>query len=116
MKERELGVDAADLDRHGAVSREVALAMARGAARRAGADFAISITGVAGPDGGTSEKPVGTVWIGVATAEAERARCFRFSGDRASIRRWAAGTALFIGLQAVRQQAGGPLLREVGWR
>lgn len=103
MKARELGVSQADLDTHGAVSAEVARAMAAGAAERAGADIAVSITGVAGPDGGTSEKPVGTVWIGcVRRGEPALARCFRFTGNREAIRIWSANTALFIGLLAIR--------------
>ncbi len=113
MKERELGVPNADLEAHGAVSSEVARAMAVGAADRAGADVALSITGIAGPDGGTSEKPVGTVWIGcVKKGQPPVARCFRFGGDRAAVRLWSANTALFIGLQAIRGQSGVPLLWE----
>ncbi len=64
-----LGVSAADIERHGAVSETVARQMAEGALRRFGADFAVSTTGVAGPGGGTLEKPVGTVWMGLAWRE-----------------------------------------------
>ena len=66
-KERELGVPAALLDAHGAVSEPVARAMAEGALRVSGADHALAVTGIAGPGGGTPEKPVGTVWIALAS-------------------------------------------------
>lgn len=67
-----LGVDRADIEQYGAVSEQVAKAMAKGAMVISGANFAISTTGIAGPTGGSKEKPVGTVWIGVATPE----KCF----------------------------------------
>ncbi|MEQ8317111.1 MAG: CinA family nicotinamide mononucleotide deamidase-related protein [Phycisphaerales bacterium] len=113
MKQRELGVPGELLQRHGAVSGEVARAMAAGALERSGAGLALSVTGVAGPGGGTSEKPVGTVWIGCATSDqAPIAKRFRFAGGRGSIRRWTANTALFIGLQALRGRLEDRLLRE----
>jgi nicotinamide-nucleotide amidase len=90
-----LGVDASLIARCGAVSSEVAEAMARGARERSGADVAVSITGVAGPDGGTAEKPVGLVWFALATASGVRSFEQRFPPvDRASIRRYAAHVAL----------------------
>lgn len=114
MKQRELGVPTELLDHHGAVSGEVARAMAAGALERSGAGLALSVTGIAGPDGGTSEKPVGTVWIGCATPnQTPVAKCFRFAGGRASIRQWTANTALFIGLQALRGRLEDRLLREM---
>ena len=64
-----LGVSEEVLDTYGAVSEQVALAMAEGALKKSGADMAVSVTGIAGPSGGSEEKPVGTVWIGLATAE-----------------------------------------------
>ena len=67
-----LGVEMSDITQFGAVSEQVAMAMAQGARAISGADFAISTTGIAGPTGGSKEKPVGTVWIGVATPN----RCF----------------------------------------
>ena len=69
-----LGVDKSDIEQYGAVSEQVAIGMARGAKVISGANFAISTTGIAGPTGGSPEKPVGTVWIGVATPE----KCFAF--------------------------------------
>lgn len=71
-----LGVPQADLDEHGAVSEPVALAMAAGALRVSGADVAVAVTGIAGPDGGTLEKPVGTAWIALA-ANGMEPRAFR---------------------------------------
>ena len=82
-----LGVDPALIERHGAVSPEVADAMASGALERFGADVAIAITGIAGPDGGTEEKPVGTVcWCAKRSDGATLARDVRMPGDRNEIR------------------------------
>jgi competence/damage-inducible protein CinA-like protein len=86
VKERELGVPSALLETRGAVSPEVAAAMARGARERLGVDVAVSVTGIAGPDGGTPEKPVGLVYLHAETPERSRGREFSFPGDRASIR------------------------------
>ena len=86
-KVEQLGVDADLIARHGAVSPEVADAMAAGALQRFGADTAVAITGVAGPDGGTEEKPVGTVcWCARLSDGAVLARNTRIPGDRAEIR------------------------------
>jgi nicotinamide-nucleotide amidase len=82
-----LGVDDALIDAHGAVSEPVAEAMADGALRRFGADTAIAITGVAGPGGGTDEKPVGTVCFTVKLAGGETVtRTVRLPGDRSDVR------------------------------
>jgi nicotinamide-nucleotide amidase len=86
VKERELGVPAAVLEAHGAVSAETAAAMAHGARERLGADVAVSVTGIAGPDGGTPAKPVGLVHLHAAGPDGELGREFTFPGDRASIR------------------------------
>lgn len=72
-----LGVPVSDIEQHGAVSEEVAKAMAQGAKAISGSNFAISTTGIAGPTGGSKEKPVGTVWIGVATPD----KCFAVRKD-----------------------------------
>lgn len=82
VKQHVLGVSATDLERFGAVSEPVALQMAEGARRVTGAEYAVSTTGVAGPDGGTAEKPVGTVWIGVAGPKGAHAHKFVFSHTR----------------------------------
>ena len=93
VKETLLGVRAEDLQRHGAVSEEVALQMAAGVRERTGADVGVSVTGIAGPAGGTPEKPVGLVWIAIHSSEA-KARRFHVVGDRAEIRQRAAQAAL----------------------
>lgn len=89
-----LGVPKATLEAFGAVSEETALAMASGCRERSGTDYACAITGIAGPDGGSPEKPVGTVWISVASRQARHARRFQFRGDRQSIRQRSAYAAL----------------------
>ena len=85
-KTRLLGVDPGILQSFGAVSPECARAMAMGAVRNSGADYALSITGIAGPDGGTPEKPVGLVYIGIADREGGWAHKFNFRGSREQIR------------------------------
>ena len=86
VKENVLGVPAATLAERGAVSSETAAAMAAGARRLTGADLAVAVTGVAGPGGGSPEKPVGTVWFGLATAEGVRTEKKLFTGDRDAVR------------------------------
>jgi nicotinamide-nucleotide amidase len=94
MKERILGVPAADLAEQGAVSEPVARALAEGARRTAGATWGIGITGIAGPTGGTPEKPVGTVHVALAGREGTTAVARLYRGDRDRIRRIAAYEAL----------------------
>ena len=89
-----LGVKAETLENCGAVSEECAMEMALGAAERSGADWAVSVTGIAGPDGGTPEKPVGTVWVGVAHGGKAMAKRFNFRGDRKWIRQLSVVNAL----------------------
>jgi nicotinamide-nucleotide amidase len=77
-----LGVRPETLKEHGAVSRETALEMSAGIKQRTGADIGLSVTGVAGPTGGSAAKPVGTVWVSIAQAGRHEAKLFRFVGDR----------------------------------
>ncbi|MCD2510916.1 CinA family protein [Comamonas endophytica] len=81
-----LGVDAALIEAHGAVSEAVALAMARGAVAHSLAQCSLAVTGVAGPGGGSVDKPVGTVWFGWCVDGRADAECVRFEGDRAAVR------------------------------
>ena len=85
-KSEMLAVPPSVIEDYGAVSEPVAVAMASGALRHSRAELAIAVTGVAGPSGGSEDKPVGTVWIAVATAEQQRATCYSFDGDRAAVR------------------------------
>jgi nicotinamide-nucleotide amidase len=91
-----LGVPAGLLREHGVVSGAVAEAMARGARDRTGASWALAVTGVAGPGGGTEANPVGTVIVGLAGPERCRSQRYRFLGDRERVRAWAAQGALDI--------------------
>lgn len=77
-----LGVSWDTLNNNGAVSRETVIEMARGARKVLGADIAVSVSGIAGPGGGTLDKPVGTVWVGLSTPSGEEARHFVWDGDR----------------------------------
>jgi nicotinamide-nucleotide amidase len=90
-----LGVDAALIAAHGAVSEPVARAMAEGALQRAGVQLAVAVTGIAGPAGGSLDKPVGTVWLAwAAKGVATRTQCCLFDGDRAQIRTQTCDTAI----------------------
>jgi nicotinamide-nucleotide amidase len=81
-----LGVNAALIDTHGAVSEPVVRAMVQGALRHSHAQVAVAVTGVAGPTGGSAEKPVGTVWFGWATPAGVHTEVQHFGGDRAAVR------------------------------
>lgn len=89
-----LGVEAELLDAAGAVSREVALQMARGARDKADVDVAVAVTGIAGPDGGTEDKPLGTVWFGWSMNANDEAEMMQFRGDRDAVRRQTVAYAL----------------------
>ena len=94
VKGSTLGVPEALLEAHGAVSEEVARAMAEGVRERLGADVAISVTGVAGPGGGTAEKPVGLVYVGVSGPDGTEVRELRLSGSRREVRERATAVSL----------------------
>lgn len=85
-KRKTLGVNKSTLKKYGAVSEQTAKEMAVGAALAADTDISISVTGIAGPDGGTNEKPVGLVYVGVCIKDIVHVEEFRFSGDRANVR------------------------------
>lgn len=89
-----LSVPAPLIDRYGAVSEAVASAMLNGAIKHSEAEYAISVTGVAGPGGGSEEKPVGTVWIGVGCEDHQIVRKYVFPGNRDAVRQAAMTTAL----------------------
>lgn len=94
-KEALLGVNPRTLERTGAVSEETALEMVSGALARFGAGMAVAVTGIAGPSGGTQDKPVGTVWIGWKRRGGyAHARLFHFDGDREAVRRQTVAAAL----------------------
>ncbi|MBU0835852.1 MAG: CinA family protein [Gammaproteobacteria bacterium] len=94
QKTRQLGVPAELFKQVGAVSAEVVQAMARGAQRNSGARFAVAVSGIAGPGGGTAEKPVGTVWIAWADDSHVQAQRYLFTGDREAVREQAVAAAL----------------------
>lgn len=93
-KQDRLGVMPDTLLKHGAVSRETVYEMARGAKAVAQADYALSISGIAGPGGGSAAKPVGTVWFGLATPEGSFEQTVLFPGDRKAVRAQAVEYAL----------------------
>lgn len=99
-KQEMLGVPEGTIASHGAVSEPVAQAMAKGALARSRADLALSVTGIAGPDGGSEEKPVGLVWFGIAgPSDTSFAFHHEFDGDRAEIRTQAVAVAMQAALE-----------------
>lgn len=86
-KQDMLGVREQTLEVHGAVSRETVLAMSTGALARSAAQYSVAVSGIAGPGGGTPDKPVGSVWIAWADPAGAQATLYRFDGDREAIRR-----------------------------
>ena len=103
-KESMLGVSSASLIRHGAVSAEVVKEMAEGALHLSGADYAVAVSGIAGPDGGTEEKPVGTVWLGWAMrhnkAPLVETEKHLIKGDRNAIRT----RSVILAMQGIRER------------
>lgn len=86
VKSKLLGVSPDVLEKHGAVSEPVVLAMAEGVLKTVGADVSVAISGIAGPSGGTPEKPVGSVWMAWAWPGGSRAKSYTFQGDRTTIK------------------------------
>ena len=93
-KVRDLGVDPSILETEGAVSEPVAAQMALGVQRRFNADYALSVTGIAGPGGGSERKPVGLVYVALADPAQCSVNCFQFAGDRAAVREQTVAAAL----------------------
>ncbi len=104
VKRAELGVSQADLDTHGAVSDVVVRAMAEGARKRFGTRLGLAVTGIAGPDGGSAEKPVGLVWLGLADGADTEVVKAQFPGNRAEVRARATQAALNLVLRWLRKQ------------
>lgn len=93
-KTRLLSVPATLLESNGAVSEAVVNAMVEGACRDSGASMAVAVSGVAGPEGGSADKPVGTVWLAWGSSTQQQAECFQFPGDRQAVREQAVREAL----------------------
>jgi nicotinamide-nucleotide amidase len=103
LKRSAAGVPAGTLAAHGAVSAQVAVAMAAGGRSRSGAGLAVAVTGIAGPGGGSDEKPVGLTYVAVADANGSTVRRHLWSGDRAENKRASAMAALELLLECVEQ-------------
>jgi nicotinamide-nucleotide amidase len=105
VKSSELGVDPSIIEANGAVSEVCALAMAEGVRKKFGVDLAIATTGIAGPGGGTKEKPVGFVYIAVSTANAQLCKSFRLFGNREQIIQRSSNAALWMVKQLLKMPA-----------
>lgn len=99
-----LGVHQETLEKFGAVSSETVIEMARGVRNTLSADIGISVSGIAGPGGGTPEKPVGTVWIGLSTPKEELARHFHWTGNRLDVKEQSARAALMLLLEYLQKE------------
>ena len=104
-KMKYLGVKGETLEKHGAVSYETAFEMADGLRKNTGADVTVGITGIAGPTGGTKEKPVGLVYIGCAVRSNVYVEKNVFSGDRQQVRRQAADRAIGFALECIKKES-----------
>ena len=105
-KQRFLSVPEQSIQSHGAVSKEVAEKMAEGVRAATGTDIGLSVTGIAGPKGGSPEKPVGTVYIGLSAKEGTLVRRFQFSGDRLDIKEKSAVEALRLAIDFLEGRVG----------
>jgi PncC family amidohydrolase len=105
-KEHLLGVRHQTLYEHGAVSRETAIEMARGARRSLSADFGLSVTGIAGPSGGLPDKPVGLTWVAISRREGDLAEQYLWTGDRLANKEQSAEAALALLRAALISGAG----------
>jgi PncC family amidohydrolase len=103
-KVRLLGVRWETLEKYGAVSQETALEMAEGVRQALSADIGLSVTGIAGPDGGTPDKPVGTAWIGLSASGIDQAWCYKWEGDRISNKQQSAEQALRLLVDLLSEQ------------
>ena len=101
-KEEMLGVGSETLEKYGAVSSQVAKQMAEGARKKANVDLALSTTGIAGPTGGTPEKPVGLVYIGISNKEKTEVKKFNFKGDRIQNKESTCNAALVLLLDFIK--------------
>ena len=102
-KRKYLGVKRSTLKKHGAVSVKCAKEMAKGICRQTGADVGIATTGIAGPDGGSKDKPVGLVYIAVCVKKKTKVKKFIFSGDRAQVRKQSVEAALKLARKCLKE-------------